>query len=189
MAVKDYLKKIGIHTCIYYTVATFFLLFLYFVLNRDLSVGLQVLPQICILPFALLFAIANVVFKYASFSVTWRVVLHYALTLGGSMLCLYLPNKDPQAGGNQALVLFIALSVLYAVIMGVILGLRARIKRVTRDATRYTGLYRDKKKAAPQHAKNKAKSNDKEQAETDKNGKKRKNAQKPEEYQSVFKKK
>ena len=90
MAVKDYLKKIGIHTCIYYTVATFFLLFLYFVLNRDLSVGLQVLPQICILPFALLFAIANVVFKYASFSVTWRVVLHYALTLGGSMLCLYL---------------------------------------------------------------------------------------------------
>lgn len=173
---KVYAKKICIHTCIYYTIATFVLLLIYAFLSRDLSQGLQVKAQICLLPFALLFATANVLFKHAPISAAWRVALHYALTLSGIMLCLYLPNKDPQASGSQGLILYIALTAIYAIVMGVILGLGARIKHVQRDSARYTSLYKNK---------------DDKKAEQDKNGKggkKKKPDRKNDEYQNVFKK-
>ena len=172
---NSYTKKICIHTCIYYTAATFALLLIYAIMARDLTQGLQVKAQICILPFALLFACANVIFAHTPLTAPWRVTLHYAFTLAGIMLCLYLPNKDPQAGGSQGLVLFLALSVVYAIVMGVILGLGARIKHVKRDTARYTSLYKKEDK----------------KAESDipaKTGKKKKPDRKNGEYQNVFKK-
>lgn len=172
---NSYVKKICTHTCIYYTSATFGLLLIYAILARDLTQGLQVKAQICILPFALLFACANVIFTNAPLSTAWRVALHYAFTLAGIMLCLYLPNKDPQAGGSQGLVLFLALSVVYAIVMGVILGLGARIKHVKRDASRYTNLYKKEDKKPAQDI-------------AGKDGKKKKPDRKNGEYQNVFKK-
>ena len=172
---KPYVKKILTHTCVYYTAATFGLLLIYAIMSRDLTQGLQVKAQICILPFSLLFACANVLFAHAPISTPWRVTFHYALTLFGVMLCLYLPNRDPQAGASQGLVLFVAISLVYAVVMSVILGLGARIRHVKRDAAHYTSLYRqeDKKPDADKNAKN---------------GKKKKSDRKNGEYQSVFKK-
>ena len=171
---NTYAKKICTHTCIYYTVATFCLLLIYAILARDLTQGLQVKAQICILPFALLFACANVIFAHAPLSAAWRVTLHYAFTLSGVMLCLYLPNRDPQAGGSQGLVLFLALSMIYAIVMGVILGLAARIRHVKRDASRYTSLYKEEKKAA--------------QDKNGKDAKKKKADRTNDEYRNVFKK-
>ena len=59
MNTKDYVKKIALGTCVYYTAATFLVLFLYFALNLDLSGGMQALALIAILPFALCFSAAN----------------------------------------------------------------------------------------------------------------------------------
>ena len=173
MSAKDYLKKILIHSCIYFSVTTFLLLFLYFALSLDLSTGIHPAAQICIFPFSFLLATANVFFKYAQdWGIGWRVSIHYCLTLGGAFVCLYLPNKTDGATGSQGLVLFVVMTVLYAVIMGVILGIRARIDRVTRDTTRYKSLYRGE--------------NAKKKGVSDKNGKSGKKQQ--DEYKSVFKK-
>ena len=113
MSAKDYLKKIGVHTCIYFTASTFLLLFLYFVLSLDLSTGLHPVAQICILPFSFLLATANVFFKYAEdWEIGWRVAIHYCLTLGGAFICLYLPNKAESASTSGGLILFVVLTVL-----------------------------------------------------------------------------
>jgi hypothetical protein len=143
MHAKDYLKKIGVHTCIYFTATTLLLLFLYFVMSIDLTNGIHPLAQICILPFSFLLGVANVFFKYAEdWEIGWRVAIHYCLTLGGAFTCLYLPNK---AEGNSSggLIIFVVLTVLYALVMGIVLGVRARIRRVTRDTGRYKNLYKE----------------------------------------------
>ena len=172
MSAKDYLKKILIHSCIYFTAATFLLLFLYFALSLDLSAGIHPAAQICIFPFAFLLATANVFFKYAlDWGIGWRVSIHYCLTRGGAFICLYLPNKTDGATGSQGLVLFVVMTVLYAIIMGTVLGVRARIHRVVRDESKYKSLYRSdaaKKKGV-----------------SDKNGKSDKKQK--DEYTSVFK--
>ena len=166
MNAKDYIKKICTHGCIYYTAATFLILFLYFLLNADLSDGIQAVALICILPFSLLFATANVLFRYADkLALIWRGLLHCALTLSGAFTCLYLPNKDPAANASQGLILFFVMAVVYVIIMGTLLGVRARIHRVRRDESRYTGVYRE---------------------ESPKKAKKSKPAQ--QDYQNVFKK-
>ncbi|MBQ8356780.1 MAG: hypothetical protein IJX39_03120 [Clostridia bacterium] len=177
MKEKDYLKKIGIHTCIYYTAATFLILFLYFILNTDLSAGVQPEALICILPFALLFACANILYKYAPIKTGWKVLLHYILTLGGAFCCLYLPNKDPEANASQGLILFLALSLIYIMIMGIVLGLSARIRRVMRDESHYKSVYKQGQ-------------DDKKKTGSDKNGKNSKSNKKDkDDYQNVFKKK
>ena len=143
MHAKDYLKKIGVHTCIYFTATTLFLLFLYFVLSIDLTNGIHPLAQICILPFSFLLATANVFFKYAAdWEIGWRLSIHFCLTLGGAFTCLYLPNKG-NGGGSNGLVLFIVMTVLYAIVMATVLGIKARIRRVTRDTGRYKNLYKE----------------------------------------------
>ena len=150
MSAKDYLKKIGVHTCIYFTASTFLLLFLYFVLSLDLSTGLHPVAQICILPFSFLLATANVFFKYAAdWGIGWRVAIHYCLTLGGAFICLYLPNKAESASTSGGLILFVVLTVLYAIVMGIVLGVRARIRRVTRDTSHYKTLYKQENGKKP----------------------------------------
>lgn len=169
MSAKDYFKRILIHTCIYFTTTTFLLLFLYFALSLDLTSGIQPVAQICILPFSFLLAVANIFFKYATdWGIGWRVSIHYALTLGGAFLCLYLPNKG-DAAAKQGLIIFVIMTVLYAVVMSILLGISARIHRVTRDEARYKSLF------------------DGASSKNGKSGKSKKNDK--DDYQSVFKKK
>ena len=128
-----------------------------------------------LLPFSLLFAIANIQFKYTELPIAARVGIHYAFTMLGVMCCLYLPNRNSGAGASQGLILFLAVSVLYAIAMGGFLGVRARIHRVTRDATRYQSLYKSKENSKIN--------------EQEKNGSSAKNRKNDKDtYQNVFKK-
>ncbi|MBE6701809.1 MAG: hypothetical protein E7585_00135 [Ruminococcaceae bacterium] len=180
MNTKDYLKKIAIHTCIYFTGATLLLIYIYFLFSA--SSGIHPLAQLLILPFSLLFALANVQFQHATIKIAWRVVIHYALTVGGMFCLLYLPNKAPGATASQGLFLFIGLTFIYAIVMGILLILRARIQRVRRDTKHYKGVYQNKdnekqKKDLPNH-----------KEITNKKPNKSK-AQDADDYQNVFKKK
>ena len=142
MNTKDYVKKIALGTCVYYTAATFLVLFLYFALNLDLSGGMQALALIAILPFAFCFSAANTLYRHATLPRWLRVIVHYALTVGGAFLFLYLPNKDPQQTAKQALILFLVFSILYAMIMGVVLLVGGRVARVKCDEEKYHNVYK-----------------------------------------------
>lgn len=139
---RRYLKKIALHSCVYYTAVTFFVLFLYVLLMRDLSRGLQAFALIMFLPFSICFASANIIYRETPLSKWARVTLHYLLTVGGAYVFLYLPNKDPQQSGAAALVLFLIFTLIYVIIMSIVLGVSSRIHRVKRDEEKYHNVYK-----------------------------------------------
>lgn len=171
MSTKDYLKKICFHTCLYFTVATLLLILFNIIANNDLTRGIHPGSQALLLPFSLLFASANILFQYGTFKTWMRVVLHYALTILSILCCLYLPNREGNASATQSFLFLLAITIIYVIIMGALLGLRARIKRVTRDATYYKNIY----KQGNRDSKN-TKSSQKNKKDKD-------------DYQNVFKKK
>ncbi len=144
MQKKNYWKQISLFACVYYTAATFLILFLYFAFNANLSNGMSPLALISILPFAFLFSAANTLYRESKIKKVYRVLLHYFFSVGGAMLFLYLPNKAPEQKPTAALLLFFALSLIYTAIMGTVLGVSARIKRVQRDNSAYQRVYKKK---------------------------------------------
>ena len=144
MQKKNYWKQISLFACVYYTAATFLILFLYFALNADLSSGMHPLALIAILPFAFLFSAANTLYRESKIKKVYRVLLHYLLTIGGAMLFLYLPNKADEQKPAAAFLLLLALSLIYFAIMGTILIVNARIARVKRDTAAYQRVYKKK---------------------------------------------
>lgn len=142
MKPKDYVKSIALGACVTYTAATFFILFLYFLLNKDLSGAMHPVALIAILPFAILFSSANVIYRKTPLAKWLRVLIHYVLTVGGAFLCLYLPSKNPETPAAKAMMLFLIFSAVYAVVMTAVLLIAARIRRVKRDEGKYNSVYK-----------------------------------------------
>ena len=142
MNAKDFAKKLALSTCIYYTGATFLTLLVYFALNVNTKMGVQPIILIAILPFAFFFSVANTIYRHTEWRLLFRALLHYALTIGGAFLFLYLPNKDPQQRASGALLLFLLSTLLYFLVMGTIWTIQARIKRVNRDEAKYHKVYK-----------------------------------------------
>ena len=142
MKPKDFAKHIALGTCVYYTAATFLILFIYFALNIDLSGGMQAGALVAILPFAFCFALANCIYRHTALVTSLRFVLHYVLTVGGAFLFLFVPNRDPQQKTSSALLLFLIFTVIYLIVMVTILVIAGRIKRVQRDEGNYHSVYK-----------------------------------------------
>lgn len=141
---KTILKRVLVHTCIYFTLTSLSLLFIYWVISKDTTHGIQPLPFLLMLPFSFLFALANEEFSRAPIPKVLRVAIHYILTVGGAFICLYLPNRGSGSTSSQGLVLFFVFTALYAVIMIPLLILSARARRVKRDETEYKSVYTNK---------------------------------------------
>lgn len=141
---KPVLKRVLTHTCIYFTLTSLLLLFIYWVVSKDTTHGIQPLPFLLMLPFSFFFSLANAQLTRAPIPKAVRVAIHYVLTVGGAFVCLYLPNRGSGSTSSQGLVLFFAFSALYAAVMIPVLILTARAKRVTRDETEYTSVYTKK---------------------------------------------
>lgn len=146
MSAKDISKKIAIHACIYYTATTFLLIFLFWLISNDIGRAMHPVALICVLPFSVCFAAANVYFRHANekTGMALRVAVHYALTMAGFWLFLFLPNKSSEQTGAGAFMLFMIVTLLYAIVMGFILYFKARIRRVKRDEAKYTSVYKKK---------------------------------------------
>lgn len=171
MSTKEYLKKICSHTGIYFTISTLLLILFHIIVNNDLTRGVHPGSQALLLPFSFLFATANILFRHSTVKAWARVVLHYTLTVVGTFCCLYLPNRADNTTASKGFVFFFAITIIYAIVMGIILGVRSRINRVKRDEAHYKSIY----KQSDSNGKN---------TKSSKNNKKDKD-----DYQSVFKKK
>ncbi len=143
---NGYIKKILLSTCVYYTIVTFFVLFLYWIINADLSRGLNPISLILFLPFSLAFSFANHLFRHGKMNKAGKVLLHYLLTMGGIFLFLFLPNKSGGQSPAGAFILFLVLSIIYAVIVGIILFLQGRMQKLGRDTSAYVSVYKKDEK-------------------------------------------
>ena len=139
---KNYLGIILQKACIYYTITTFLLIFLFWLVSDDITRAMHPTALMLVLPFSLLFAAANCMFREAKFGLWAKVLLHYAITMLALMLCLYLPNKAADARASGALALLLVFTVIYFIIMGVVLYLRARVFHIEREEKEYTSVYK-----------------------------------------------
>ena len=144
MQKKDYLKKIWLSACVYYTATTFLLIFLFWLISDDITRAMHPVALMLILPFSVCFAAANTIFKHSALSEWIKVLLHYAITMASIWCFLFLPNKGDGQTAGGAFILYMVLTVIYAVIMGIVLYMRGKIKRITREETKYVSVYKKK---------------------------------------------
>ena len=141
MQAKEAAKKVAVRTCVYFTVTTFVILIVNWIM-AGLQNGMRPLALILILPFSLCFAIANVLLRYGKLQRALAVVLHYILTVGGVFLCLYLPMRQPGSTASGAFLFFALLTLLYALVMGVIGIVKGRAGRLKSDSKDYKSVYK-----------------------------------------------
>ncbi|MBR6727450.1 MAG: DUF3021 family protein [Clostridia bacterium] len=170
-------KRIGIHTSVYFTVMTAFVLLINCIYSSTgfYEVSFSNYRVLCFLPFSALFAFANVNFKYAKSSTAVRTLIHFVLTVGGFFVFFYLPYRTQDSSLEMAFAMAAIMILIYWIIMGIFLGLRARFLQIDRDSKQYKSLYRKKKGGSAK------KDGDKPKTE-----KPKKNS---DDYQSVYKKK
>lgn len=139
---ENYIVTTLTKACIYYTVMTFLLIFLFWLITGDITRVMHPVALMLIFPFSLLFSTANTIFRAARLDTWVKVICHYTMTMLGMMLCLYLPNKAPDATAMGAFALFLVFTVVYFIIMAVVLYLRARLFKIERDEKAYTSVYK-----------------------------------------------
>lgn len=145
MQEKGFYKQIALYACVYYTVTTFLISFIYWALNTgNIKSGFHLIALVLVFPFSLMFSAANTLYRHTKMKKGWRLLLHFVLTVGGAFLFLYLPNKASEQGAFGAVVIFMVFAIVYWVIMSAVLGISARTRRVKREATTYTSVYRKK---------------------------------------------
>ena len=145
MQEKNYYKLIFLNACVCYTVTTFLLTFIYWALNTEsITQGFNLLALVLVFPFALMFSSANAIYRHTKMKKGWRLLLHFLFTVGGAFLFLYLPNKAPEQGAFGAVVILMLFSIFYWLVMGTVLIVSARSRRVKREAASYTSVYRKK---------------------------------------------
>ena len=138
-------KQIALYACVYFTVTTFLISSIYWVLNTgNITSGFNLVALLLVFPFSCLFSAANWIYRHTDMQKWVRVFIHYTLTVGGAFIFLFLPNKAPTQKASASLLLFLVFTVLYAIIMGIVLGISARIHRVKREASQYRSVYRKK---------------------------------------------
>ncbi len=141
---KNYTKLIATRACIYYTATTFALIFISWLISNNASLIMRPLSLILILPFSAFFAAANMLFRFSSMGTGTRLLCHFLLTFSGIIFFLYLPNMPENQKASGAFLFFLFLFILYAIVMGIIVYLKARAARLKRDSNTYTGVYKNK---------------------------------------------
>ena len=141
---NNYFKSICLHACVYYTITTFLLIFLFWLVSNDITRAMHPVSLMLILPFSLGFAAANALFQYEKMTTWTRVLSHYAITMASIWCFLFLPNKAEDQPASGALILYLILTLIYAIVMGIVLYYKGRIKRITREKSKYTSVYKNK---------------------------------------------
>ena len=141
MQAKEWIQKILVRTCVYFTVTTFVILIVNWIM-AGLAEGMRPLALILILPFSLCFAVGNVLLRYGKLQKPLAVVLHFILTVGGVFMCLYLPIRPENSTAAGAFLFFALLTLIYVIIMGTIGIFKSRAGRLKRDSKEYKSIYK-----------------------------------------------
>ena len=144
MKKKDVLKRIMHLACVYYTVTTFLLIFLFWLISNDITRAMHPVALMLILPFSIVFAAANLIFSNKKLSRLKRLFAHYLLTMASVFLFLVLPNRTAGQNAGGAFILLFVLTLLYALIMGPILFFESRMASIAREEQAYTSVYKKK---------------------------------------------
>lgn len=130
------IKRIFRSSCIIYTVIALFLCLILMMISEDLSKAISPKNFLLIFPFSVCLATANLLDKSSRLAQFYKSLLHAGITLGGFFLFLYLPAFRGTSDSNFFVVLLVFV-VCYALIYGLTLLFRYRIRKEFGEETEY----------------------------------------------------
>ena len=127
MSVKDLIKKILTHSCIYFS----FIMLFYIIIQAIVNVGddtlyLDAVRSILFFVFSLLLAIANIIYCKVKIPGYARLIIHYLICIFAAYCCFFV-ILDMRA--SQVLVGIALLSAVWAMIMGIWAAVSSRYRK------------------------------------------------------------
>ena len=124
-------------TCAAYTVIVLFLCLVLLFTSDNADRTVSPLNFLLVLPFSLVFSVANYVDRETKLHPLPKSLLHFLLTVGGFFCFLYLP-AFPNQGESSSLVVFGVFTLLYLIVYGLVLLFRFRLRKELRLESDYT---------------------------------------------------
>ena len=144
MTVKGFIKKLLVHSCVYFTIT----MLVYMILAAIVNVGDDTLlldagRTVLFFVFSVLLAGANTVFSIKELSAAIRIILHYVFTAFGFYVCFMMTLGMKTAQVFIGLIIF---TLIYFVILGIVAAFRARYKANTEKSEKYEKQYKKQTK-------------------------------------------
>lgn len=138
---KDFIQKIVVPACIYFTIITVPFALLVFAIYGGGSFGgtLSALRTAMFFIFALVFSTANALVKSERITFGMRILIHALLTGVGFWLFILLPA---QLGGSGTLTGMLIYLVVYAIVLVVVLAKRAQNKKLENRQSEYREMFK-----------------------------------------------
>ena len=144
MTVKGFIKKLLVHSCVYFTIAMLAYMLLAAIVNvGDGALLLDAGRTVLFFVFSLLLAGANSVFSIKELNAAIRVILHYVFTTFGFYVC-FMMTLDMRAA--QVFIGLVVFTLIYFIILGIIAAFRAKYRSNTERSEKYEKQYKKQTK-------------------------------------------
>ena len=143
MGIGKLIKKHLCHACVCFTLITaVYMLIMLLIYPEDEAVLVEASSIILFFVFSVFFGMANTILSIDAIPSALRYVLHYIICIFAFYTCLILPYSSTV---GAAVVICIAFSFLYAIVMVVIGIFRAKLKKNREATATYTKQFSKKK--------------------------------------------
>lgn len=144
MTVKGFIKKLLVHSCVYFTIAMLVYMILAAIVNvSDDTLLLDAGRTVLFFVFSVLLAGANTVFSIKELNAAIRVILHYVFTTFGFYVCFMMTLGMRT---SQVFVGLIIFTLIYFIILGIVTAFRARYKANAEKSEKYEKQYKKQTK-------------------------------------------
>jgi len=138
---KDFIQKIVVPACIYFTIITVPFALLVFAIygGGSSEATLSALRTAMFFVFSLVFATANTLVKSERITFGLRILIHAMLTGVGFWLFILLPAR---LGGSGTLTGMLIYLVIYVIVLVVVLAKRAQSKKLKNRQSEYREMFK-----------------------------------------------
>ena len=142
MTVKNFIKKLLVHSCVYFTLCMIVYIIIAAVVNVQYdTLLLEASRTVLFFVFALLMSAANTVLSLPRPSGKLRVLIHFVLTLFAVYTCFMLPLSMRASSVLVGMVIF---SVIYFAVLGIVAAFRSKYRRNAEAVEKYNKQYAKK---------------------------------------------
>lgn len=143
MSVKNFIKKLLVRSCVYFTciTAVYIAISALLSVSDDLLVLIDAKRLVLFLVFSVLLASANSLLSIERLSAALRIFLHYIITAFAFYVCFMLTQNMRTSVMIVGLVIF---TVIYFAIMGIVAAFKSRYRKNLEKAQKYQKQYSKK---------------------------------------------
>ena len=142
MTVKGFIKKLLLHSCVYFTLCMLVYIIIAAIVNVQYdTLLLEADRSVLFFVFSLLLSAANTVLSLPRPSGKIRVFIHFVITLFAVYACFMLPISMRASSVLVGMVIF---SMLYFAVLGIVAAFRSKYRRNAEAVEKYNKQFSKK---------------------------------------------